>query len=200
MQGFYFVLLQYRPIQAFTGRFPVSMQVYRPRHKTAHRALQALFLLFALFCRRCVAGTSAYTAPPAPRWSTHTRRNTSSTYQIPTPRRTLCRSAQPPYYNKVYKSAPLLWIHARQCSTSQTMQTRLGQLLPSADRWQVLHPAHLLRGQRLHLCKVSPAACNLAPVSGQGAPGGQSSGSGRAGGAELLTATAVSLFGLSPDS
>lgn len=26
------------------------------------------------------------------------------------------------------------------------------------DRWQVLHPAHLLRGQRLHLYRVSPAA------------------------------------------
>lgn len=27
------------------------------------------------------------------------------------------------------------------------MPARLGQLLPSADRWQVLHPVHLLRGQ-----------------------------------------------------
>lgn len=37
---------------------------------------------------------------------------------------------------------------------------------------------------------VSPAACSLAPVSSRGA----------AGGAEPLTATAVSLFGLSPDN
>lgn len=182
------------------------MQVYRPRHKTAHRALQALFLLFALFCRRCVAGTSAYTAPPAPRWSTHTRRNTSSTYQIPTPRRTLCRSAQPPYYNKVYKSAPLLWIHARQCSTSQTMQTRLGQLLPSADLWQVLNPVHLLRGQRLHPYRVRQAACDLAPGQQPGRtgstwhplPGGAVQRQGR--GAEPLAALAATLFGLSPDS
>lgn len=68
------------------------------------------------------------------------------------------------------------------------------------------NPAHLLRGQRLHLHRVSPAACNLAPVSSQGAPAGtlhpaeQSSGKGAAGGAEPLTAVAVSLFGLSPDS
>lgn len=62
---------------------------------------------------------------------------------------------------------------------------------------------------RLASCAgVSPAACDLAPASGQGAPGqpgtlhpaGQSSDRGAAGGAEPLTATAASLFGLSPDS
>lgn len=50
------------------------------------------------------------------------------------------------------------------------------------------------------------AACNLAPVSSQGAPAGtlhpagQSSGRGEAGGAEPLAALAASLLGLSPDS
>lgn len=75
-------------------------------------------------------------------------------------------------------------------------------------RWQVLHPTHLLRGQRLYLYRVSPAACDLAPVSSHGVlgqpgtlhPAGQSSGRGTAGGAEPLTAAAVSLFGLSPNS
>ena len=86
------------------------------------------------------------------------------------------------------------------------MPARRGQLLPCVDRWQVLHPAHLLRGQRLHLYRVSPAACSLAPVSNQGAPAGiihpagQSSSRGAAGGAEPLAALAASLFGLSPDS
>lgn len=50
---------------------------------------------------------------------------------------------------------------------------------------------------------ASPAAIDLAPVSSQDAPStqrGQSNGRDRAGGAEPLTATAVSLFGLSPDS
>ena len=42
---------------------------------------------------------------PAPRWSISQRRSTSSEYQIPAPRRTLYRTAQPPYYNKVYKGA-----------------------------------------------------------------------------------------------
>lgn len=43
--------------------------------------------------------------PPAPFWSVSQRRNTSGIYQIPPPRRTLYRPAQPPYYNKVYKGA-----------------------------------------------------------------------------------------------
>lgn len=91
--------------------------------------------------------TQAAIIPPAPRLSVSQRRSTSSTYQIPTPRRTLYRPAQPPYYNKVYKGAavrPMLWIHAGRCSIPQTIPARRGQLLPSADRWQVLHPAHLL--------------------------------------------------------
>ena len=47
--------------------------------------------------------THAAIIPPVPRWSVSQRRNASSIYQIPTPRRTLYSSAQPPYYNKVYK-------------------------------------------------------------------------------------------------
>nr|DAE57030.1 MAG TPA: SOX transcription factor [Caudoviricetes sp.] len=31
------------------------MQLYRPRRKTAHRDLQWLFLLFAVFCPCCLA-------------------------------------------------------------------------------------------------------------------------------------------------
>lgn len=69
VQGFYFAMLQYIYIQAFTARFVPFMQLYCTCCKTARRALQALFRLFALFCRRRVAGASAYTAPAAPRWS-----------------------------------------------------------------------------------------------------------------------------------
>ena len=154
------------PYKRLQRVFVPSVQLYRPRRKTAHRALQVRFRPFAVFCRCCVsvypailhhlhhagAHHSAVTPP------VHTR------YQ--TQRRTPYRSAQPPYYNKVYKGAPLLWIYARQCSRSQTMQAR--------------------RSQRLHLYRVIPA--------------GQSSNRSAAGGAEPLTATAVSLFGLSPDS
>ena len=96
------------------------------------------------------------------------------------------------------------------------MPAAAGQLLPCADRWQVLHPAHLLMGQRLHLYRVSPAgsryflrpaACSLAPGQRSGRavwhpPPGEAvqRQGGAAGGAEPLAATAASLFGLSPDS
>jgi hypothetical protein len=53
VQGFYFALLQYSPIQAFTTRFCiVHAELYSQRHKTAHKALQVLFLTFAPFSRR----------------------------------------------------------------------------------------------------------------------------------------------------
>lgn len=44
VQGFCFALLQYSPIQSFTACFVPSMQLYRPRRKTSHRALQGRFL------------------------------------------------------------------------------------------------------------------------------------------------------------
>lgn len=167
-------------------------------------AFQAICRIFPLFC----GCAFCYIAPSAPRWSVSQRLYGIHRYQIPAPRRTLYRTAQPPYYNKVYKGAEvrLLWIHARRCSIPQTMPTRRGLLPPCADRWQVLLPAHPLRCQRLHLYRVSPAAsrcfqrpadCDLAPVSGQGAPAGTLY---PAGGAEPLAANAASLFGLSPDS
>ena len=49
--------------------------------------------------------------PPAQRWSVSQRRSASSAYQIPAPRRTPCRSAQPPYYNNVYKGAAVRYCY-----------------------------------------------------------------------------------------
>lgn len=104
--------------------------------------------------------TQAAIIPPAPRWSVCQRPDGLRRYKNHRHARALYRSAQPLYYNKVYKGAPMSWIHARQCSISQTMPARRGQLLPCVDRWQVPHPAYLLRGQRLHLYRVNPAARN----------------------------------------
>ena len=96
--------------------------------------------------------------------------------QIPPPRRTLYRAGQPPIiirYIRVQRCAPVMDL----CQTTQHI----------ADH-------------------ASPAACNLAPVNSQSAPAGTLYPAGspvagaRRGGAEPLTATAVSLFGLSPDS
>lgn len=61
VQGFCFALLQYSPIQTFITRFASSMQLYRQRHKTAHKALQVFFLLFDPFNRsRYQTDTSGY--------------------------------------------------------------------------------------------------------------------------------------------
>ena len=68
------------------------------------------------------------------------------------------------YYKRYIRVCPLLWAHARQCSISKAMISRRGLLPLCADRWQVLHPAHLLRGQRLHLYRVIPAAVSMLPA------------------------------------
>lgn len=123
------------------------MQLYRPRHKTAHRALQALFLRFVPFySRRYQTGKSEYNAVCA----TLERITAPQRLQrIPdtsaTPDAVQVSTAA--YYNKVYKGAGvrLLWIHARRCNTSQTIPAR--------------------RGQRLHLHRVSPA-----PSTRRGSP------------------------------
>ena len=106
VQGFYFALLQYSHIQAFTARFAVSIQLYRPRHKTSHRALQGLFLQLHPFHRpRYQTDTRGYNTTCATLERITTPQRLQHIPQIPTPRRTLYRPAQPPYYNKVYKGA-----------------------------------------------------------------------------------------------
>ena len=144
------------------------MQLYHQHRKTARRALQALFRLFAPFYRRKYqTNTSGYntacttleriTAPGRPPAHTRYHRHAG---------RCTGHSSRPIIirYIRVQRCA-LLWIHARRCSRSQTVPARRGQLLLCVDRWQVLHPAHLLRGQRLHLYRVSPA-----PSTRRGSP------------------------------
>lgn len=122
VQGFCFALLQYSPIQTFTAAFVSSMQLYHPRNKTAHRALQALFLLFAPFYR----------------------------HRYQPPRRTLYRSAQTAYYNKVYKGA------APVIGPRQTVQHIADHASPAA--------CSLAPGQQ------STRAGTLAPYTRRGSP------------------------------
>lgn len=127
--------------------------------------------------------TKADITPPATRWSVSQRNSASSIYLRYHRRAGRCAAQHSRPIIIRYISGhrcPLLWIHARRCSIQQTMQARRVQLLPCVDRWQVLHPAHLVPGT-IH-------------------PAGQSSSRGAAGGAEPLAALAASLFGLSPDS
>lgn len=106
VQGFYFALLQYSHIQAFTAHFVFPMQNYTT-HATKPRA--GLYRCFSCDCTYLIITdtrpTQAAIMPPAPRWSAYQRPDALHRYQIPPPRRTLYRSAQQPYYNKVYKGA-----------------------------------------------------------------------------------------------
>lgn len=155
VQGFYFAQTQYSHTQAFTAAFCCPCNYT----DTTSKAFAGLYRGFSV--------DLTYS-------SAHNTADTQAAYIPPPPRRMLYRLTQLPYYNKVYKGASLLWIHARRCSTSQTMQARrLSRYLPR------------------------PAACDLAPGQpGILHPAGQSSSRG----AEPLAATAAALFGLSPDS
>jgi len=174
VQGFCFAQMQYSHTQAFTA------------------ALQRLFRRFALFHRTQYRSHTSrpYTACTAPEGIP----SSAAPPQIPdttaTPNAVQGREAA--YYNKVYKGAAVR-------SVMDPCQT-----------------ARLLRGAAPPPIQGQPGGCLDAFharrfavwhwVNGQSAPAGalhpagQSSGRGTAGGAEPLTATAVSLFGLSPDS
>ena len=84
----------------------------RPCSYTVHSTKQRIGLYSGFSCdltnstAHDTRPTQAAIIPPALRWSVSQRRSTSSTYQIPAPPRTLHRSAQPTYYNNVYKGAP----------------------------------------------------------------------------------------------
>lgn len=97
---------------------------------------------------------------------------------------TLYNSAQPPHYNNVYKGVPLLWIYARRCNISQTMQARRGQQY---------RPGATAEGSARRLVIWHRVSDQGAPA-GTFHPAGQSSNKGAAGGAEPLAALAASLF------
>ena len=138
VQGFCFARMQYSHTQAFTARFAVLMQLYHPCHKTAHMALQWHFLRLRPFNRpRYQTDKSGYNTTCATLEGIHAP---GRAQQIPdttaTPGR--CTGQHRPHIIIRYIGG-------------QTMPAAAGQLLPSADRWQVLHPAHPLMGQRLRL-------------------------------------------------
>lgn len=161
VQGFYFVRMQHSPIQAFTTLFVQSIQLYRPRLKTAHRALQRLFLrLHPLNRPRYQTGTTGHCATCDTLEGIHAP---GRAQQIPD------TTATPGHYTSQRSrllQPPIIIRYIRGCSISQTMPAAAGQLLPCADHWQALHPAHPLMGS------ASPPA--------QGQPGGWRSGTGSA--------------------
>ena len=156
--------------------------LFRPCSYTAHAAKQRTGLYSGFSCdfpystARDTRPKQAAIIPPATRWSTSQRRSTSSAYQIPAPRRTLYRTAQPPYYNNVYKGAAV-------CLCYRSMPDGATHRRPCQPGGVSMLPTpgiSMVPGWP----GISLALCFL--------PG--------TGGAEPLTAAAVSLFGLSPDS
>lgn len=184
VQGFYFVRMQYSPIQAFTARFVLSMQLCRPRHKTAHRTSQGRFLRLRPLNRpRYQTDTSGYNTTCATLEGIHAP---GRAQQIQDTTATLGRcTAQHSRpiiirYIKVQGCAPVI-------DPCQTVQHIADHASPAASRYL-----------------PRPAACDLAPVSSQGAPActlhpaGQSSSKGAAGGAELLTVPPYLFSGFRP--
>ena len=142
-------------IQPHTSVYSVFCAVNAANY-TANATKQhtRLCRLFSGDCARSTAHDNrpaqAAITPPVPRWSVSQRPDGLHRYQIPPPRRTLYRSAQPPYYNKVY-------IRVQRCAPvidpCQTVQHIADHASPAGSR-----------------CFPRPATCNLAPVSSQGAP------------------------------
>lgn len=97
VQGFCFAPLQCSKIQAFTTRFVLSIQLYRTCRKTAHRALQRLFLRFAPFNRpQYQTGKSGYNAACATLEHITAPQHLQRIPKYKRHARTLYSSAQPP--------------------------------------------------------------------------------------------------------
>lgn len=122
--------------------------------------------------------TQANYAPTAPHWRAY--HQAQHLQHIPDTNAAPGRCTgqhRPPYYNKVYKSAFLSWIHARRGSIPQIMQAQRG-----LDTFHArLKPWHRVS---LALAWHTSGIMFLSWHSG----------------AEPLAALAASLFGLSPDS
>lgn len=171
VQGFYFALLQCSPIQAFTARFVPSMQLYHTRRKTAHRALQGLFQLFVPFYRRKYqTDTSGYNTACA----------------------TLERITAPQHLQRI----PDTTATPDGC-TGQHSHPIIIRYIKKQRRAPVMDPCQTVQ----HIADHASPAGSVPTVCGSlasAAPGGAVQQ--QAGGAEQLAATAVALFGLSPDS
>lgn len=180
-------MLQYSPIQTFTAAFVLSMQLYRPRHKTACRALQGRFQQFDPINRpRYQTDTSGYNAACA------------TLERITTPG----RFAQIPGATATPDAVQVSTAtdHASPAGSAPTVCGSLASAAPCAPADVSASPP--VRGQPGGGLDASHAR-RLAVwhrVSGQSGhsgtihPAEQSSGRGTAGGAESLTALAAALF------
>lgn len=102
--GFYFCPAAIQPHTSVYSAFCSAHAIYTT-HATKQRT--GLYRSFSCGLTHSTAHdtrpTQAAIIPPAPRWSVSQRRNASSIYQIPTPRRDAAQASTAAYYNKVYK-------------------------------------------------------------------------------------------------
>ena len=155
-------------------------RVIPPTPQNSTQGFTMAFPAIRLVLPLSYGGASCYAVQLAPRWMAYQRTKHLYRYQIPPPRRTLCRAAQPPYYNKVYKSA-----RVRPC---------YGSMPDGAAYRSSCQPGGV---------SILPTPGGLQSDTGSAVRAGGlalSTRLGRAGGAEQLAALAASLFGLSPDS
>lgn len=92
---------------------------------------------------------------------------------------------------------------ARRWSVSQHRSTSSVYQIPTPRRTlhSLAQPPIIIRYIRVQGCATVVDPCRTVPhIADHASPAGQSSDQGAEGGAEPLTATAVSLFGLSPDN
>lgn len=94
-------------IQTHTSAYRAFCAVHAVYTTHAIKQRTGLYSGLSCDCTRSTAHdtrpTQAAIIPPAPRWSVSQRRNASSIYQIPTPRRDAAQASTAAYYNKVYK-------------------------------------------------------------------------------------------------
>ena len=79
------------------------------------------------------AATQAAYTPPATRWRAYRQVLHLHQYQIPPQRRTLHSSSQPPYYNKVYKSAAARSV-MNSCQTVQHIADHASPAVQSSGK------------------------------------------------------------------
>lgn len=112
VQGFYFARMQYSPIQAFTARFVLLMQLYHQRHKTAHRVSQRLFLRLRPLDRpQYQTDTSGYNTICATLEGIHAPGRAQPISRYRRHSGTPCGSAQPPIiirYIRGCRGAPVM--------------------------------------------------------------------------------------------
>ncbi len=128
VQGFSFCLAACEPLTSIYSSLSVIHANYTPKTPKPFAELYSgVSVDLPYSSTHNIAATQTAYAPPAPRWRAYRQALHLRRYQTPPPLRTLYRSTQPPYYNKVYKDAvtrPFYETHIRQCSIAQTMPAR----------------------------------------------------------------------------